>query len=144
VLADTSFLHGETLVATLLIVDDDPSVLNIVALILENAGYNLLTAANGQAALHVLRKSQVPVDLVVSDIDMPIMNGYVFAKEMTFAYPDIPILFMSGSHSSWPPDRGEPYSFLAKPFSPAALLGVVQGLLPPPSPERHHRPVSAL
>ena len=120
---------------TLLVVDDDPFVLKMLERTLESAGFHVLTAAHGQAALQVLRSGQAPIDLLISDINMPTMDGHALAKEIASSYPEIPILFISGNYSSCPLRRGEPYSFLGKPFTHGALLGAVQCLLTQDSPE---------
>jgi CheY-like chemotaxis protein len=111
------------------VVDDDQFVRKMLARTLESAGFHVLTATDGQAALHLLRSTQESVDLVVSDVEMPVMGGRAMAAEMASAYPEVPILFISGSLSSWPVSNGEPYAFLAKPFTHAALLSAVQRML---------------
>ena len=113
---------------TLLVVDDDPFVLRMLERVLENSGFQVLTAGHGLAALEVLRSGQA-LDLVVSDIEMPVMDGNTFAKEMASEYPEVPILFISGTQGSCPLCKGDRRSYLAKPFTHAALLEAVQRLL---------------
>jgi CheY-like chemotaxis protein len=63
--------------ATVLVVDDDPDIRDFVQLGLEDDGYRVLTAPHGQAALELLGRS--PVDLILLDMRMPVMDGWTFA-----------------------------------------------------------------
>lgn len=62
-----------------LVVEDDPSIRELVTLTLEDAGYQVREAANGRAALHECGLS--PIDLILLDMRMPVMDGWAFARE---------------------------------------------------------------
>ena len=82
---------------TLLVVEDEPSVRHLACGILESQGYEVLSATNGQDALHVVREHKgPPIRLVVTDVIMPVMGGKVMAEWLKTTYPDLKILFTSG------------------------------------------------
>src|SRR5215475_12281415 len=82
--------------ATILVVDDDPGVLQIVTLLLQQKGHHILPATNGLEALMVYSSYQLKIDLVLTDIDMPQMNGIDLAGRMRANTPSPKIIFMSG------------------------------------------------
>lgn len=71
---------------TILLVDDEPHILRILRLALEKENYRVLTACDGQAALKVLAEDSP--DIVISDIDMPRMNGKELCRQIGNQYPD--------------------------------------------------------
>jgi CheY-like chemotaxis protein len=81
---------------TVLVVDDDLDLREIVADVLTHAGYETLCAEHGSAALEVLRREDAP-DVILLDMMMPVMNGLSFAKEMRkdARIADIPIVTFS-------------------------------------------------
>jgi len=85
---------------SVLVVDDDADVRELLAAVLKSEGYDVLTAENGAAALSVLRET-LP-DLIVLDLMMPVMNGWEF-RETQRAYPEyaaIPVVCLSGHHAA--------------------------------------------
>ncbi|MDR3457707.1 MAG: response regulator [Verrucomicrobiae bacterium] len=118
---------------TLLVVEDDPSVRHLACGILEAQGYAVLTAANGQDALHIAREHQgPPIRLVVTDVIMPLMGGKVMAEWLKVTYPDLKILFTSGYTDDAIAKHGvlEPgVAFLSKPYTPATLARKVRAML---------------
>ena len=81
----------------MLVVEDEPSVRQLTREVLEAQGYAVLTAANGQEALHAVREHKgSPIRLVVTDVIMPLMGGKVMAEWLKTTYPDLKILFTSG------------------------------------------------
>lgn len=82
--------------ATILVVDDEPDFLENLSLTLEMAGYRTVTARNGIEALVELQRQ--PVDLILSDIKMPFMNGYQLQAEVwqNPQYANVPFLLLSG------------------------------------------------
>ncbi len=118
--------HGETV----LVVDDDPVVLDVTSRILRQHGYSALTAGTWQDALS-LTSSQQP-DLVLTSSVMPGMSGEVFAEHLHEVKPGLPVLQMSG-HGAAPPDAraqaGGPQRVLTKPFTVEALLAQLHALL---------------
>jgi len=118
---------------TLLLVEDEPSVRHLTGNILEAQGYNVLRANNGQDGLRVASEyKQGPIDLVITDIVMPQMNGKVMAEWLKATYPDLKILFISGYTDDAIAQHGvleAGDAFLPKPYSPATLAGKVRSML---------------
>jgi len=95
----------------ILLVDDEPSVRKLIRISLERAGYAIVEAGNGQEALS---KFSEDVNLVLTDIIMPQMNGLELARRVGESHPDLPILFMSGFNEEF---HGlAPVQYLQKPF----------------------------
>ena len=80
----------------ILMVDDDESVRNTIALLLTSAGYDVATANNGFEALLQIKRS-VP-DVIVSDLNMPQMSGFEFLSVARRRFPEIPVIAMSGAY----------------------------------------------
>ena len=114
----------------ILLLEDEPSVREFVALVLRNAGYNVLEAADGREGVEVAKKSE-SIDLLLSDVMMPEMNGVEAYRAIKELRPAIQVLFMSG-YSGGPQltqdilMRVEP---LQKPFLPEQLLQRVRRTL---------------
>ena len=115
-------------VGTVLMVEDEPSVREFARRVLDRAGHTLLTAGNGDEALHAADSWEGSIDVLLTDIVMPGMHGQVLAARLMKSRPDIRVIFMSGyGEDSIPPlDRlGSPATFLAKPFSSMTLSEAV-------------------
>ena len=113
---------------TILVVDDYPSLCDLAATMLRNAGYRVLTAPDGETALNLVAKNlDREIDLLVSDYEMPRMRGDELARELIHSHPATKVLLMS----STVPRPAEPlvYSFLPKPFSSNSLLAMVRATL---------------
>ncbi len=112
----------------ILVVDDDPSVLEIFATVLMSAGYDITTAKDGFGAL--LRLRQILPDVVVSDLDMPKMSGYELLSVIRRRFPDILTVAMSGAYQGGDVPRGVVAdSFFPKGGHPKKLLETLEGLL---------------
>jgi two-component system cell cycle sensor histidine kinase/response regulator CckA len=81
---------------TILVVDDEPSLLALVRTMLWRAGFAVLEAAGGEEALRIAGQHAQPIQLLLTDILMPDMNGYELAEKLQAARPGIKVLFMSG------------------------------------------------
>jgi two-component system, cell cycle sensor histidine kinase and response regulator CckA len=118
---------------TLLVVEDDPAVRHLARGLLEAQGYKVLSASNGQEALHVAYGHKgSPIRLVVTDVIMPLMGGKAMAEWLTTTYPDLKILFTSGYTDDAIAHHGvlDPrIEFLAKPYTPAMLTVKVREML---------------
>lgn len=83
-------------VATILIIEDQTSVRRLLVQVLEDAGYQVWEAANGRLGLEQFRAH--PADLVLTDLEMPEMNGWEVIVALTRSYADVKIMAMSGMH----------------------------------------------
>jgi CheY-like chemotaxis protein len=114
---------------TILVVDDEPPIVEIVALVLKYEGYQVLTAGNGKEALACLGLAKV--DLVLSDTMMPGMDGRELCRRLE-ADPEsrsIPFVLMSATHTVAQLDSCNPTTFIRKPFDVEQLLNVVARVL---------------
>ena len=121
---------------TILLVEDETVVRQLVAEILETTGYTVLQAGDGPSALELLRRHAEPVDLLVTDVVMPGMSGPEVAKAVTAMRPGMQVLYTSGYTDSAIGHHGvlEPgIAFLQKPFSADDLTTKVRGLLDEPA-----------
>ena len=110
----------------ILVVDDDPNILELLQLRLEANGYEVSTASNGIAAF-AEAKERMP-DLIVLDAAMPVMDGYQFVREVRWKteFKDIPILILTArTHTKYLFETIGIANFLSKPLDPKKLLGMV-------------------
>ena len=117
---------------TVLVVDDEEGLRSIVCRTLQQEGYGTLEAAHGAEALEVIEKAPSPVDLVVTDVVMPGMDGRELGRRLTQRWPRLPILYISAYDVNDIFRRGSPRSsapFLQKPFPPEILVTSVRQLL---------------
>lgn len=122
--------HDSTPRATVLLVDDEELLRRVLSRILADAGFGVVEAENGAAALETARKIDSGLDLVVTDVQMPVMSGLEFAQEFRPLHPEVPILFMTGRDLSSAGDTGvSQMELLRKPFRAEAFLQVVSQLV---------------
>ena len=117
---------------TVLVVDDEFGTVEVLLAALEDAGYRVLTAANGRRALERLAENRP--DLVVSDFMMPLMDGAELVRTMHSNpnYRDIPVIMMSAAPETALRRHLQEYeAFLRKPFRLPVLLGLIESLLNP-------------
>ena len=81
---------------SVLVVDDESAVRRFAVRVLQREGYEVLEAADGHEALEMIRAGQVTVDLIVSDIVMPRVNGVELMQAVAESHPDVPVVLMSG------------------------------------------------
>lgn len=129
--------HMSTLLSDeilILLVDDDESIRDIYGAILKYMGYRVLTAANGAEGVALFEKHIAEIALVITDRDMPVLDGAAFARIIRSLNPTVKILAISGalSFARTRDPQSERYvdAFLAKPASARALLDSVAQLLP--------------
>ena len=111
-----------------LVVDDDLSIRRVCARVLGAEGWNVTLADNGRAALNELDASKVPFDCVLSDVNMPEVDGFELVRAMRTRDDDIPVLLMTGDPSLDGAVRAIDYgavSYITKPFSQEALAAAV-------------------
>jgi PAS domain S-box-containing protein len=120
---------------TVLVVDDEPAIRDVVHRVLTSAGYRVVTAADPQKVLDLLADPAMVTDLILTDIVMPGMTSKAFGARLQALRPGIPVLYMSGyerpedAGGSWP---GAGTQIIGKPFSRAALLARVAQVLAAP------------
>jgi two-component system cell cycle sensor histidine kinase/response regulator CckA len=97
--------------------------------VLKQEGFDVLTAENGHDAIHVSQSHRGKIDLLVSDVTMPGMDGPTLADELTAKDPNLPVLFISGYPERMSGRRRNPFRLLLKPFSASALMLEVNNML---------------
>jgi len=120
---------------TVLVVEDRAELQHLIAEVLGNLGYNLLSARNGIEALRLVKDFQGQIDLVLTDLVMPHMGGLELAGLLRHIRPDLRVVFMSGYTDTILRQKGdlpEGYPFLPKPFTPDALGRMVRRTLDTP------------
>ncbi len=117
---------------TILVADDNASIRRLVKDMLVPLGYHVLTAPNGHKALETGRVVSGKIDLLVSDVIMPGMNGQELARQIQTRYPGIRVLFMSGHAGDTLLQRGVEttrHAFIQKPFTRDTFLGKLRQVL---------------
>ncbi|HEY3117791.1 MAG TPA: PAS domain S-box protein, partial [Chloroflexota bacterium] len=122
---------------TILLVEDEPEVRKLAGTVLQRAGYTVLVAADGEAAIKAVGRHKGAIELLLTDVVMPGMNGPALAALLIKVRPAMKVLFMSG----YPGDAlqrqdvlQDGATYIAKPFRPRALAQKVRELL-----DRPHR-----
>ena len=115
----------------ILLVDDEENYRELIAKVLTKAGYAVLQAADGMGALSLLERSNV--DLIISDILMPVLNGYALVARLREKWPDMPVILTTGFLS---PDAAKSMmkgsvDFIPKPINAETLLDMVRGRIAP-------------
>ena len=112
--------------AVILLVEDERTVLNFVSAVLRTSGWEVLTAGNGLEGLAVFRSYANLIDVVLTDLKMPVMDGYELIGRIRDSKPDTRIICMSGfSERECPPG----VLFLAKPFTADVIRGAIEQTL---------------
>jgi two-component system cell cycle sensor histidine kinase/response regulator CckA len=116
----------------ILLVEDEDPVRAVNARALTARGYTVLEAASGVEALQIIEERETPVDLVVSDVVMPEMDGPTLLRELRRRHPELKVIFVSGYaedafRKNLP--EGEEFNFLAKPFSLRQLAETVKQVI---------------
>jgi CheY-like chemotaxis protein len=119
---------------TVLVVDDNEALRGVVRDVLEGAGYAVLEAVDAASALETAARH--PVQLLLTDLVLPGMDGVALAQRLRVARPGVRVLYMSGQLGDSVTGPARPTGFLAKPFTAAALEDAVRTALadrqPPP------------
>jgi CheY-like chemotaxis protein len=113
----------------ILIVDDDPDILAAARLVLECAGYDVRSAANGTEALSLLHQESAPCRLILLDLMMPVMNGWEFRAEQVRdpSLSAIPVVIMTGAgHAALRASPVGAADLLEKPVDLGTLLSTVR------------------
>ena len=129
VAATESYSRG---IETVLVVEDEDSILDLSKEILQRCGYTVLTASTPSQALSIASRYEAPIHLLVTDVVMPEMNGKRLQETISSINPDIKVLFMSGYTTDAIMHRGiieSDIHFLQKPFTVNSLAGKVREAL---------------
>ena len=124
----TSALAGETI----LLVEDEPQVRSLTRTMLSRLGYHVLEAESGEEALVIAENFEGQLDMLLTDVVMPRMNGTDLSRRMRVARPGIRVLYMSGYTDSGVVDQGMLEAgtpFIQKPFTSATLSQKVRQVL---------------
>ncbi|MFA7060524.1 MAG: response regulator [Pedobacter sp.] len=115
----------------ILLVDDDDNVRNVVKAMLEDADYYVYSAESGVKAISFFRDNLDLIDLLVSDVMMPIMNGREMYEQLSGLRPGLPVVFISGYSSDILKEiqTTDNVKFLAKPLSQSTLVKTIQDVL---------------
>ena len=128
-MTDGGELRRVTSKETILLVEDDGGVRRALSLLLESHGYDVLAADAGAAALAAWETASKQIDLVVTDLMMPGMNGRELAAALSARRPELAILIISGHSRDLDPSLTASYEFLHKPFDGESLLAAVRACL---------------
>jgi CheY-like chemotaxis protein len=115
-----------------LVVDDEPSILEITRETLEDHGYRVLTAANGRAAVATYERHRGEIKVVLTDMSMPLMDGPTAIKTLLAFDPDVKIIACSGLRSDPGAEQVKGLlvkAFLTKPYTASTLLSTLQKVL---------------
>lgn len=125
---------------TILLVEDDPIVRRIVKKMLENYGYTVLSAQNGEEGLSLFRSTLNPIHLILTDVIMPGKNGIEVQQEINALNPGIPAVFMSGYSADLMgqiQNSGQVVRYVTKPLKLPLLLDTIREALASGSPPLH-------
>jgi len=114
--------------AKILVAEDEAIVRLLVVETLRACGHTVLEAADGQAALDTVQEC-LDLDLIVSDIRLPKLDGFSVARSARQLRPTIRLLFLTGYVRAQPPEELSPFVIVRKPFDPDNLARKVAGML---------------
>jgi DNA-binding NtrC family response regulator len=118
----------------ILLIEDDIHVQFFVCKLLKAEGFTVLTAGSGEAALETFRNHPGPIDLVLTDMEMPGMNGLQLYRIMAAERPGIKAIVMSGDLQARAQSEMAGLAFLQKPLQLSAILETIQTVLGPGKP----------
>ncbi|MGD8922231.1 MAG: response regulator [Candidatus Zixiibacteriota bacterium] len=119
---------------TILVVDDSPTVVKFVSISLKNKGFTVIAASDGMEAVETLSGLEKSVDLVITDLNMPNLDGYALIETLrnNTRHQNIPIIILSSEDGDDDRERGMAVgadSYLVKPFKSSVLIDEVSKYL---------------
>ena len=117
---------------TILVVDDNETVLKFVATILDRANFVVLSAYSGANALELSKGMEGKIDLLLSDVDMPLMSGPDLGQSLKRARPDMHVMLMSGGGNGNLLVLNYGWAFIKKPFVAEKLVEMITEVLHSP------------
>jgi two-component system chemotaxis response regulator CheY len=113
---------------TILVVDDSPTVIKFLAFSLKSQGYQVVSACDGMDALEKMSSLTTEPDMIITDLNMPNLDGYGLIETVRQSRRQMPIIILSSEQETADRDRGLAVganAYLVKPFKPAVLLSEV-------------------
>jgi len=112
---------------TIMIVDDSPTVLKFVSYSLKNSGFRVITASDGMDAIEKISTQDTPIDMIITDLNMPNMDGYelIATLRRNEKFKSTPIIILSSEEDEADKRKGSEAgadSYLTKPFKSSVLL----------------------
>ena len=117
---------------TILVVEDEPAVRQLVSAALERAGYRVLEARNGEKAMSLFDANEADIDLLLTDLRMPQMDGAELVRRLRSRAPGLKVICVSG-YPGTGIDLSITEHYLAKPFSKTDLLNKIREVLDTPN-----------
>jgi CheY-like chemotaxis protein len=114
---------------TILVVDDDPLVLELVRTMLFSEGYRVLVADTGAKALEIARERDSIIHLLLTDVIMPGLNGPQLVERVRALRQDLPVLYMTGGSVEGVVPEDSQFPLVRKPFDVSSLVGTVKKLM---------------
>jgi len=118
---------------TILVVDDNPLVRNMVVAVLEHAKFRVFSADGGEAAIRVAEETEGRIDLLLTDVDMPNMTGPNLGEALKKTRPEMHVMLMSGGTNGNLLVLNYGWAFIEKPFVSAKLIEMVNEVLHSPN-----------
>jgi len=118
--------------SVILVADDEPLIRNVVALLLQHDGYFVISAADGHDGLELSRRYHGVIDLLITDVNMPRMNGTELCGHLMKERPGIKVLVMSCTDATDIVRQDANMPFLPKPFNGQTLKAKVREILAAP------------
>jgi DNA-binding NtrC family response regulator len=122
---------------TILVVDDDEQVLSVVGAILKGANFQVLSADNGASAIELAKETEVRIDLLLSDVDMPLISGPDLGETLKQGRPNLRVMLMSGGENGNLLVLNYGWAYIQKPLVATKLVQMVTDVLH--SPDRSQR-----
>ena len=119
---------------TLLVVDDQATIRNILTTVLKMEGYEVLSATHGLDALQVASGKQGKIDVLITDLSMPYMGGEELIQKLTAVRPETKVICLSAAFTKVSLEQA--VLFLPKPFSIRAVVAMVKGVLDGTLPQK--------
>jgi CheY-like chemotaxis protein len=122
----------------ILVVDDEPMILEVMCTVLESQGYRVITNPSPREALDVFRSNPGEIDLIITDYLMPLMTGAEFARHLLRTRPDVPIILFTGYSEVMTEQRARDLGFrkfAMKPLGREDLIKLVRSVLDQDRPD---------
>jgi two-component system, cell cycle sensor histidine kinase and response regulator CckA len=117
---------------TILVVDDNELLLSVVVSILRRANFRVLSADSGANAIQLAKETEGRIDLLLSDVDMPLMSGPALGETLKNTRPDLHVMLMSGGTDGNLLVLNYGWAFIQKPFVSARLVQMITAVLHSP------------